>query len=1287
MDEPTQHPVDLRDARHEFAVRFRALYDAAGSPPLKTVASRATATLLSSESRRPGSVSAQRLSDWRTGKTVPAKFDGLAATLRVLIAAARKRKPEPPIIGLYSISTWQSAWNSAITAPASSEKNQFNKTKPTDSDICPYPGLTPISENEADFYFGRSDAVSTLVEKFTDNIGTGRLTFLVGASGSGKSSLLQAGFSVRISGEYSTVSMTPGSEPTRTLRRVIDPDTRTMSHVLIVDQFEEVFTSCDEKERLAFIDAITELVDARPLEYVGVVVAVRADFYHQCVDLPVLGDSLVHNQMVLGRMSRQELTSAIVGPAHAVGLTVADGLVEVILSDLGIGSPRPTAVPTAPGVLPLLAHALQRTWEARTGNTLTLTGYRESGGVHGAITMSAEEKWSGFTEPQRDVARDLLLQLIHLGDDGRGTRRHLRQSELVSRHPDAATVMEALGAARLVIHDEHGTALAHEAVIEAWPRLSQWLGDDREDVLHRQRIEADAREWTAEGKDRSLLYRGTRLASVIDWHRRSRTALSPTTTAFLMAARAYDRRGTHLRRAMVVLLAALTLTTAVVAVGAFNERRQADEDRSDAQYNALLSEAARAQSEDPTVAARLALAAQDERPGDPRARTLLLASQTAALATVVDGHEGAVYDVATNTEGLVASASYDRTVRLWHDDGSGRPSEVGRPLSGHRSWITSVEFSGDGKTLFSADGDGVVRIWDVHTPGGARAAGKPLIGHQGAVYQVAVRPEADGTTKWIATAGDDHTARLWDLNTGRSVVLARHQDAIRSLAFSSDGDTLVTGSDDETAIVWDTTVPEQAHQIGTPLAGYGSSVHAVGFSPDATRLATGSDDQTLRVWSMTDRAKPVLLGSPIEAHNAAIWSLAFNGDGSQLATASWDGTAKVWSLSDPERPALLGQPLTGSSGGLTTLAFAGVGNRLITGGQDGALRFWSVPTANLAGHTRRVATPVFDASGAVMATGSRDGNLRLWTTTPVEGPLSTAMIPTTGAEVENIALSPDGTILAWAGLGTGEVMLWDVTDSHSPHPLGTPLRVSSRYTHELAFSPDSMTLATAADDQSIQLWNLSDRSSPQPSGSPLMGPAGWINAVRFSPDGHRLAAASSDKNLHIWNIQNGGPVSEVRSGHTGPVNSVAFSPNSRWVATGSDDQTIRLWSLDRTTDPVKLMGHESTVRSVSFDPTGLLLASGSDDQTVRLWDVRDPDHPQAVGESLSPAGTVRWKVAFSPDGHSLTAGGETGALRWWDYRTELGGTRICPATEGSMTTDQWSELLPGIPYRPTCGDR
>ncbi|HEY9311993.1 hypothetical protein [Williamsia sp.] len=1281
--------TETRDARIEFAARFRLLHETAGSPALKTLASRASTAMLTGDVPRAGAVSPQRLSDWRTGRNVPAKFDPLAATLRVLIAAARKRHPDPPSRGLYSLVEWHNLWNRALTSPAI-DKEPRTKTAdepvPDRPDLCPFPGLTPLSNSDSDFYFGRVAAIRTLVERFTDNLGSGRLTFVVGASGSGKSSLLQAGFAVAIGGAYRVTAMTPGARPTQALAEALSSTGSEMPRVLVVDQFEEIFTTCDDDERSTFVAMLTGLHELPGRDLAGVVVAVRSDFYQQCVELPALSESLMNNQVVLSPMSRAELTAAIVGPATAVGLSIADGLVDVILSDLGVTSRRPTAVPSDPGVLPLLAHALHRTWEARTGNTLTLAGYRETGGVHGAITLSAEERWSQFTDTQRDVARDLLLHMVHVGEDGRGTRRHVPTDELRGRHPEAPAIVDTLSDARLVIHDEHGTTLAHEAVIEAWPRLSQWLDDDREDVLHRQRVDADARDWHHHDHERSLLYRGARLAATTDWQKNSRSPVSPTTTEFLSAARAFRRRGVRVRRGLVLLLVVLLMTTATAALIAVLQQRQADADRSDAQYNALLAQAALSQSVDPTVSARLSLAAAQQRPDDPRPGALLMGTQTSALASVVDGHEGAVYDVAINNRDLVATASYDRTIRLWQESGAGLPTPVGPPLTGHQSWITSVEYSADGRTLFSGDGNGVIQVWDVADPINARLrSDTPLTGHTGAVYQIAVRPEADGATRWIATAGDDHTARLWNLETGQTQVLAGHTDALRSLSFSPDGKTLVTGSDDRTAIVWDTTDPSIPTRLGSPMTGYDATVHAVRFSPDGSLLATASDDQTLRMWSMANREATTPLGTPIEAHAAAIWSLEFNHDGSLLATASWDGTAKVWSLIDPARPEMLGQPLTGSSGGLTTVAFAGPSGRLITGGQDGAIRFWTLPTATLLGHTGRVAQPVFNASGTLMATGSRDGTVRMWETSVGFAPRPIALLPDPDGPqvIENIALSGDGRTLAYAGLGNGQVRLWDVSVPSAPQPLGVPLQSRARYTHGLAFSPDSSLLATAFDDQGVQIWNLTDRNKPTPSGAPLTGPQGWINDVTFSPDGRYLAAASSDKNLHLWDLHRGAPMSQVYPGHTGPINAVAISPDSHWAATGSDDQTIRLWKLDSDSNAVRIGGHDSTVRSVTFDPSGAMLASGSDDQTVRMWDLRNMTHPTAMGRTVTPPGTVRWKVTFSPDGQHLAGAGENGALRWWTHQVTA-NTALCQATAGAMTESKWKDLMPDIPYRQTC---
>ncbi|MCQ4118120.1 nSTAND1 domain-containing NTPase [Rhodococcus tibetensis] len=1289
-----EYPGDHGHPRVHFAERFALLYELAGRPVLKRLADRANSTISVAESRRAVFVSAQRLSDWRAGRNVPARFDGLVPTLRVLITAARTCHPRPPVDGLYSIRQWQTLWERAQRSePARGDAARDDAAPATDRGLddveCPYRGLGAFGVGDSRYFFGRKRATSALLASVLEDDDDIALTVLVGASGSGKTSLLHAGLAPALGPRRCVVTVTPGRDPVGILERSFAEERETPC-VLIVDQFEELFTQCrDEDVRRRFVGLLVDTARTRAYSETqvdAVVVAVRADFYERCVHYPDLARRLQDGQMVLGPMTREEIRMAVNGPAGLVGVPLEPGLVDIMLRDLGEGN----GTAYNAGSLPLLGHALLATWEARAGNSLTVAAYESVGGVRGAVARTAEAVWESLTPAEQVAARQILMHLVAVGDDGPDTRRTLSPPQLLeacSNSSAGTKAMNALTAARLLTRDASGVELAHDAVFEAWPRLAGWLGEDRAVAVLHQRIDKDAQEWERHDRDGSLLYRGLRLDAALRWEADSRTGrVGASTRSFIAAGRRQDRLGRLRRRGAVTVLALLTLVTTVAALTAHTQRVSADEERATAQFAEILAQAARTQNSDPSLSARLSLLATRLRPQDDTARSMLLASQNAPLADRLGSHDGAVYSVAVGPDGTVASASYDRTIRLWNPTDTGTPGSFVTPLAGHTSWVTSVAFSPDGRILASGSGDSTVRLWDIGDPAHPTALGRPLVGHSGAVYMVAFSP--DGRT--VASAGDDGTTRLWNIEDPRAVVdrappLRGHTAAVRTVTFSADGRTLATGSDDHTAMIWDVSDPARPVVSGQ-VVGHADTVHSVAFSPDGRLLVTGSDDHSVRLWHLDRPGSPVAAREPLTGHNAAVWSVAFGPDGSSLVSASWDGTARIWSLTDPDRPTLLGKPLAGSSGGLTTAVFTRDGKAVVTGGQDGTVRKWALPTAVVAAHTLRVATPVLDRSGTVAVTASRDGSVALWRMGDGHAPVLSSRFPSPdGVGVENLALSADGSVLATAGVGTGKVQLWNVADGTAA-PAGPPLEIAARYTHELAFSPDGMLLATAADDQSVALWSLTDRAHPVRVGGSLSGAAGWINAVAFSPDGTVLAAGSSDKTVRLWDVSDPEMTVPVRTltGHHGAVNAIAFSPDGRTLASGSDDQTIRVWPLTSQTgekpgEAAVLSGHTSTIRSVAFSPDGRILATGSDDQSVRIWDVA---RMRALGGSLVPDGTVRWRVAFGARSDVLIATGEAGAVRVLDLNPHTAETRVCANTSDPSTVLLWQALAHGPAAAP-----
>jgi WD40 repeat protein/energy-coupling factor transporter ATP-binding protein EcfA2 len=1321
-------------ARTAFAERLALLYKEAGNPPLARVAEAVVQLQRVDERGRPVRVSAQRISDWRRAKNVPAQFPALAAVLHILIPQARRARPTPVSAGLYDMAQWQRLWERAVADPAGERTAAaavVEEGPPTEppavAGVCPYRGLASYREQDARWFFGRERSTGALVDQLRSVERTGGLVMLVGASGAGKSSLLNAGLVPALQngvlsdegiGTKAVVQLVPGADPlgelsgripeladvlsaaepgseafARAVREAVTVWARRETAadgrpVVIVDQFEEAFTLCpDEADRHTFIQALHAASTPEGPDAPAPVLAVlgiRADFYEQCLSHPELADALQHRHMVLGPLTTGELREAVTGPAKAVGLELEAGLAELIIREVSADGPRGAH---DAGVLPLLSHALLATWQRRKAGRLTLAGYRAAGGIQGAVAATAERAWSGLDPAARAAARLLLLRLVRLGEDThatrrRGTRRQLAQE---STDPDKTEEsLEALVRARLVTLDADTVEITHEALLHAWPRLRDWIDEDRGGNLLRQQLEEDGRAWEASARDSSLLYRGSRLEQARGWARSAGdTFLTRSAVEFLAASVRLRKRTLLISRAAVSALVVL----AVVAVGSAVVARQ---QRDDAVFQQVLAEADRVQSTDPSLSAQLDLVAHRLRGKDEGTNNRLISIVNAPLATPLLGHTGAVYLTTFSPNGrLLATASYDRTVRLWNVSDRARPQQLGKPLTGHTSWVSSAVFSPDGRTLASAGDDGTVRLWDVTDPRQPRSLGGPLTGHDGTIFLAAFSP--DGHT--LATADEDHTVRLWDLGDPHHpaplTALKGHTDSVRSIAFSPDGRTLASGGDDDTVRLWNVGNPRQPRPLGEPMTGHTKTVHSVAFSPDGRTLASGSSDDTVRLWNVADREHPSSLGEPLIGHTGPVWSVAFSPDGSLVAAGSADSTASLWNVSNPAYPSQVGEPLAGSSGEMYAVGFSPDGRTLATGSGDSKVRLWSIPTSDMTGRIG-----AFSPDGRVLATSADDALIRLWNVTDPARPVALGRSFTTkDHSPRSMVFSPDGHTLVVLTGTTNSVQLWNVTDPAHAAAYGPPIGLLTRYAgaDALALSPDGRTLAVDYDDRTIQLLDLTDPARPHRLGRPLTGHTGYVNALAYSPDGRTLASGSADGTVRLWNVTDprrprllGTPL----TGHLGPVNTLAYSPDGRTLASGSDDDTVRLWNV---TDPSAakglgspLIGHTEAVVSLTFSRDGRTLASGGNDNTVRLWNVGDPSRATPIGQSMSPNAKTGNFLSFSPRSHLLGVSSGADTVRLWNLDVDAAVRHICSTTQGVLTPEKWHEYLPRLSYDPPC---
>lgn len=1110
---------------------------------------------------------------------------------------------------------------------------------------CPYRGLPAFTTREARWFFGRDRATAELIERVFERIGDGPL-MLLAPSGAGKSSLLNAGlvpalrggdFPMPGSDTWPVLRFTPTAHPMGELldcaARVLGGDlgvtadeVRERPHalleavrrrsaepaengppqdgpdrtpppprpVLLVDQFEELFTLCaDEDERRAFVRVLCALAAAPPepggpetagpepagLDPAVVVFGVRADFSGNCLDLPELAPVFTRGLFVLPPMSLAELRESITRPADLAGLTLEPGLFPLLMRDVGLRDDPPDRMPS--GVLPLVSHSLLATWGQREGATLTVAGYERTGGIQGAIARTAEEVFTRLYPAEQNTLRRVLVRLVHVADGTGATRRRMSRTALMEQLADAGPAAAALDTfvrARLITMDSDTVEITHEALLHAWPRLRGWIRADRAGLLVHQQLAHAAAEWEREGRDPSALHRGTRLENARAWadEHDGRDRLGPLEAAFLRASQdAQDGRERQAGRQ--VRLRQWTLATLVVllvlATGAgglaYQQRAGALGQERVARSRALALQSAALAVGRPEASMRLAGQAY-RTSATIEARGALLSTQSQPFVARLGGHEGPVNAVAFAPDGrTLATAGSDGTVILRRV--ADRRTIATFTLPGR---VRAVAFSPDGSTLAATSTDGPARLWDTSAGGGG---GTPLPASTAGARAVAFAP--DGRS--LAVAGADGTIGLWDTagNHGASASLTGHTGRVNALAYAADGRTLVSAGADRTVRLWDVA----GRRTTATLTGHSDDVNGVAYTPDGTTVVSAGGDGTTRLWDVAGgRAVATLAG-----HTDYVLGVAVDSRGALLATAGFDTSVVLWDL---RGSALTSRPFTE----IWDAAYSPDGKRLATAEADHAVRLWDVAerrvVATFEGHSETVFSVAFSPDGRTLASAGSDGTIRLWDTGAGGEP---AVLTGQGGTVFSVAFSPDGRTLASAG-SDGAVRLWDVAGRR-------PLAILAGHTDfvdDVVFSPDGRTLASAGDDLTIRLWDVAGRRPV----AVLTGHRGAVRGVAFSPDGRTLASSGNDGTVRLWDARDH-RFRAALAGHTGSARGIAFSPDGRTLASSGNDRTVRLWDVAGRRPVAALSGHTNAVWGVVFAPDGRTVASSGTDGTVRLWDL------------------------------------------------------------------------------------
>ena len=1173
----------------------------------------------------------------------------------------------------------------------------------------PYKGLQNFLESDADLFFGRETWVARLVE----HLSITRCLSVIGASGSGKSSIVRAGLVPVLRGtreirevrqkpanchSWPVWVMTPGPHPLMALASQI-PSNRTPADILqfiqgisknselldlaarqaasqagaehvllVVDQLEEIFTQCeDESERAAFIQALMDASGPEPVGTVILILILRADYYGQCSGYSLLRQVIASHQEYIGSMSPAELKRAIEGPAALKGWHYETGVVDLMVKDAG----------QEPGALPLLSHALLETWRNRSGHTMTLESYAESGGVQGAIAKTADFIFEKrLTAEQQSISKEIFMRLTNLNENMLDTRRSCTMAELIHDPSQAKAielVVQILSGSRLLTVEENRIEVSHEALIREWPRLRGWIEDNRAGLRIRHRLAESALEWQARDFHASFLLQGIRLEEAQEWAQKNLLGINELERHYLLASTEHNQRlaaekeaarnreienarrlaeaerrraeeqslaSAQLRRRETFLrialagAAVLLLVAILLAALASNSSIQANQNASLAQ--AASTQAVQEAHVRATAETQALAQSRQTQVREISARALSLMSRDMDLALLLGAQ---AVKLSQTYQGTPSQDSGNALFQILNN------TRYSQSLFGLEDVPLCVQFSPDGKIIAAAGRDQSIMLWNQE---GQRVA--LLQGHSGPVNQVEFSPDG----KMLLSASDDHTARLWSV-TGQLIrVLSGHTAEVTAARFSPDGRAVLTTSNDGSVRLWNSETGQ-----AILLSGHTGPVLTGTFSPDGQLVATAGADQVVRLWKID--------GTPVKSfsgHESWIIKLSFSPDGKRLLSASWDQTARVWQV-DSSQVVIL----NGHQSYLNDASFSPDGKLVVTAGADNLAVIWSADgkqIADLKGHTHQITSAVFSPDGSSLVTSAMDNTIRLWRP---DGTALAVLVGHSGFSSNSaIRFSTDGKQLAstgsdltvrlwntnqWVSLlhghygaattasfsADGRLILTGSTDGYIRFWRNDGLSVSQFYTqgpiNHAGFSPDSKQILVALNKNKAVLYDLNSSLVQE-----YIGHEAKVLDAQFSHSGDLIVTASADKTARVW--KKSGELVAVLKGHSAAVNTARFSQDDRFILTASDDKTARIWKLDGT-EATPAFTHPDAVASAVYNPDGSKILTASWDNNAYLWASNGAAKTVLKGHT----GPVIF-ADFSPDGRQIVTASLDATGRLWD---------------------------------------
>jgi WD40 repeat protein/serine/threonine protein kinase/DNA-binding XRE family transcriptional regulator len=1165
----------------------------------------------------------------------------------------------------------------------------------------PYKGLRAFEEADAENFFGRETLIQDLLGRMGEENDLSRFLAVVGPSGSGKSSAVKAGLipSLRRGGlpgseNWFIVELTPGSHPfeeletallrvavnppesllgqlrqderglLRAMGRILPPD-KTVDLLLVVDQFEELFTLVeDEDTRAGFLESLLSAI-LDPRSRLRIVITLRADFTDRPLEYVDFGELLRQRTEFVLPLTPDELEQAIVHPARQAGLALEPGLSQRIIRDLG----------DQPGALPLLQYALTELFERRVGRRLTLQAYQDSGGVLGALGKRAEEIYTALDPSGQASARQVFLRLVTLGEGVEDTRRRVLKSELESLDAQVIgtpsrtvdEVLDSFGRARLLSFDrDHLTRgptveVAHEALLREWSHLREWLDQSRADIRTQRVLGNAAADWLEADQDTSFLLRGSRLDQFSAWVESTDLALTQVEADYLDASLAerrareaaeaerlareatLERRSRNFLRGLVAVLTVAAVIAVALSLYAFNQQGIAESEadaRATAQTVAEEERAIALEQKQLTQARELAYASANTLAEDPE-RSVLLALEAVKTKNIIESinalhqalpelsvlntiqMEGFVDGIDFNSDGTkLAMAGFENVVLIWDVSGDQIASELKFPVNVPGQ---EVDYSPDDSLIAASGltGQADLTLWDASTGevlhSWVSQPGAPLA-FDGYSHDVAFSP--DGSR--VAVANLDGVPHVFDVRTGELVFnLKGHSTVAGGLAYSPDGSQIATGDNGlGEVIVWDANTGEQL----LVLAGETRGIYSMAYSPDGSKVAAVGDDGVLHVWDANTGEKLI---SPV-TEKAGFRAVVFSHDGEYIYTGGQDSTVRIWDVATGDNL----KTLVGHSGVVISLALSPDGQFLASGCPD-ELKYWELSP----GKELFVAPFIYPSGGGITLTPDGSTLVANGSTKTINlyNPLNGEQLDTfmqvelaEGEQLGRLVFTPDGKYLI-AAVSNGDLIVFDYESreqvmtlrGHTGAILGADISSDGRY------------LVTSGFDNKAIVWDLNSGELV----TEYTGHAHWVLDVIFSLDDKQVISASADGTVHVWDLQSGETLRMVPA--VGGLGAIEITSDGKYVIGATIDGYVSIWDAHSWEEILVFLAHTSGSWDSALSADGSRLVTAGFEGSAKVWKIPSGE-PVAT---LYGHQAVVAEVEISPDGKIVYTGSHGGLLR------------------------------------------